>query len=293
MPWNVRDKETRLLLSRGDVIESEAQLDALLERGAWVDIEEARAATHLHEGVESKPTAVPRAQNLFGMWEQRADEMRKLMARVPQAPYLPRRVAEFADWLIAAAQHHERSDGSSSPNGQTEVADIAVAWRMSGVFRAKISARRLRPALPIQEAAQRMYREDHLGVSSVLIKEFEIYPPGEPVKLASGESGVVMRRTSQVKCPIVAAIIDGVDKSLVARMPPERVYGYASASPTAAAPMKHRPILNPAKYIDSGSEPALPSLRMYIPGIFPNNQGQFTRNKGCADIPSSFRRVIL
>jgi len=243
VPWNVRDEETRLLLSRGDVIESEAQLDALLERGAWVDIEEARAATHLHEGVESKPTAVPRAQNLFGMWEQRADEMRKLMARVPQAPCLPRRVAEFADWLIAAAQ--------------------------------------------------RMCREDHGGVSSVLIKEFEIYPPGEPVKLASGESGVVMRRTSQVKCPIVAAIIDGVDKSLVARMPPERVYGYASASPTAAAPMKHRPILNPAKYIDSGSEPALPSLRMYIPGIFPNNQGQVTRNKSCADIPSSFRRVIL
>jgi len=368
LPWNVRDEETRLLLSRGHVIHSEAQLDALLTRGAWVDIEEARSAAHLHGGPDPEPVSAARPQNMFSLWDQSADEMRKLMAKVPHAPDLPKRVAEFvawlielvdkdidialyhcvrqesahpfyygynhsihtavlclllarrlqwpeprmmslvkaaitmnmsvlelqgkmadqdapmresqkalirshpqeaadwlvqaglsdADWLTAVAQHHERPDGSGYPHGLTEVADIAVALRVSDVFMAKISPRRLRPSLPIQEAAKQLYREDHGGaISTALIKEFGIYPPGDVVKLASGETGVVMRRTGHVKCPLVAAITNAsghptvhtahrdtsqpeyaivanvADKSLVARMPPERVYGYASASPTA------------------------------------------------------------
>jgi HD-GYP domain-containing protein (c-di-GMP phosphodiesterase class II) len=371
LPWNVRDEETRLLLSRGHVIESEAQLDALLDRGAWVDIEEARAAGHLHVAAEPSPVATPRSQNLFDLWGQSPDEMRKLMAKVPHAADLPQRVDEFvvwlielvdkdpdialyhcvrqesahaffygynhaihtailclllarrlqwpqarmlslikaaitmnmavfelqgkmadqdepmkesqkvlirrhpqeaadwlvqagvtdADWLSAVAQHHERADGTGYPGELTEVADIAVALRVADVFMSKISPRKLRPALPIQEAVKQLYREDHGGtVSSAVIKEFGIYPPGDLVKLASGEIGVVMRRTSQVKCPIVAAITDGaghptvrtaqrdtsqaeyaivasvVDKSLVARMPPERVYGYASVPPKATPP---------------------------------------------------------
>ena len=371
LPWNVRDEQTRLLLSRGHVIQSEAQLDALLERGAWVDIEEARSAGHLHVAAESSSVAVPRLQNLFDLWGQSADEMRKLMAKEPHTPDLPTRVAEFTawlielvdkdpdialyhcvrqesahviyygydhsihtailclllarrlqwpqprtmslvkaaitmnmpilelqgkmadqegpmrgsqkvlirghpqeaadwlaqagvsdeDWLTAVAQHHERPDGSGYPNGLTEVADIAVALRVSDVFMAKISPRKLRPSLPIQDAAKQLYREDHGGaISTAVIKEFGIYPPGDVVKLACGETGVVMRRTGHVKCPLVAAITDAAgrptvhtaqrdtsqpeyaivanvaDKSLVARMPPERVYGYASASPKAVAP---------------------------------------------------------
>jgi hypothetical protein len=371
LPWNVRDEETRLLLSRGHVVDSEAQLDALLARGAWVDIEEARATAHLLEGAEPKPVATPRVQNLFGLWGQSADEMRKLMAKVPHAPDLPTRVAEFAatliervdkdpdialyhcfrqesahiffygyshsihtatlclllarrlhwpqtrmmslvkaaitmnmsvldlqgkmadqeepmkesqrvlirrhpqeaadwlaqagvsdeDWLNAVAQHHERPDGSGYPNGLTEVSDVAIALRVSDVFMAKISPRKLRPSMSFKDAEKQLFQEDHGGpISSALIKELGIYPPGDLVKLANGEIAVVMRRTDHAKCPIVAAITDGAghptvhtaqrdtnqpeyaivssvaDKSLVARMPPERVYGYASASPTATTP---------------------------------------------------------
>jgi HD-GYP domain-containing protein (c-di-GMP phosphodiesterase class II) len=165
------------------------------------------------------------------------------------------------DWLNAVAQHHERADGSGYPQGLTEIADIAVALRAADVFMAKISPRKLRPALPIQEAAKQMYRADHGGqISSAIIKEFGIYPPGDVVKLACGEVGVVMRRTDNAKCPIVASITDSAgrptvhtvqrdtsqpeyaitahmtDTSLVARMPPERVYGYAGASPVITAP---------------------------------------------------------
>jgi len=374
LPWNVRDEETRLLLTRGHVIESEEQLDALLARGAFVDVEEARATAHLYKASVPIPsqatTAAPRVQNLFGLWSQSAEEMRKLMAKAPQAPDLPTHVAEFAawlielvdkdtdialyhcvrqesahaffygynhsihtailslllarrlqwpqprmmslvkaaitmnmsvldlqgkmadqedpmlesqkilirrhpqdaadwltqagvsdvDWLTAVAQHHERPDGSGHPHGLTEVAEIAMALRVSDVFMAKISARKLRPALPIKEAARQLFQEDHGGpLSSAIIKEFGLYPPGDVVKLACGEIGVVMRRTDHAKCPMVASITDGAghptvhtsirdtsqpeytivasvaDKSLVARMPPERVYGYASAPPPVAA----------------------------------------------------------
>lgn len=158
-----------------------------------------------------------------------------------------------ADWLAAVAQHHERADGSGYPQGLHDVAEMAVALQMTDVFMAKISPRKLRPALSVQEAAKQLFREDQGGpLSNAIIKEFGIYPPGEVVKLANGEIGVVMRRSGNVKCPLVAAITDGAgrptvhtvqrdtaqpefaivstvqDKSLVARMPPERVYGFAS-----------------------------------------------------------------
>lgn len=44
LPFNVRDHDRSLLLARGRVIESEAQLEALLERGALVDLEELQSA---------------------------------------------------------------------------------------------------------------------------------------------------------------------------------------------------------------------------------------------------------
>jgi HD-GYP domain-containing protein (c-di-GMP phosphodiesterase class II) len=44
LPFNVRDRDRSLLLARGCVIDSEAQLQALLERGALVDLEELQSA---------------------------------------------------------------------------------------------------------------------------------------------------------------------------------------------------------------------------------------------------------
>lgn len=43
LPWNVRDKDRNLLLSRGNVVQSEAQLQSLLARGMFVDEHEYRS----------------------------------------------------------------------------------------------------------------------------------------------------------------------------------------------------------------------------------------------------------
>ncbi len=372
LPWNVRDEGTRLLLSRGHIIESEEQLDALLTRGAFVDVEEARAVAHQEDLADRERvhlSALKRPQNLFSLWDQSAGEMQQLMARLPEAPPSPGQIADFAsrlidlvdqdvdmalyhmvrqesahlyyygynhaihtailgllmgrrlqwpqarvltlvhaaltmnmpilqlqgvmaeqeepmresqraqirahpslaaqwlseagvtdqDWLSTIAQHHEHADGTGYPQGRTEVTELAVALRVADVFTAKISPRKLRTALPIQEAARQLFREDQGGpLSSAVIKEFGLYPPGEVVKLSSGEIGVVMRRTDSVKCPLVASLTDGrgqptvhtvqrdtsqppyaivapvADKTLVARMPPERIYGYQPLTPAAA-----------------------------------------------------------
>ncbi len=372
LPWNIRDESTRLLLSRGHIVESEEQLDALLTRGAFVDFEEARAVAHLADLAEkerAKLSALKRPENLFSLWDQSTEQMHQLMAKLPEMPPALPQITDFAhrlidlvdqdvdmalyhmvrqesahlyyygynhaihasvicllmarrlqwpqarnlslvhaaltmnmpilqlqgvmaeqeepmresqktqihahpelavqwlteagvtdgDWLTAIAQHHEHADGNGYPQGRTDPTDLAVALRVADVFTAKISPRKLRAALPIQEAARQLFREDHGGpLSSAVIKEFGLYPPGEVVKLSSGEIGVVMRRTDSVKCPIVASITDDkgyptvhtvqrdtsqapyaivgavADKTLVARMPPERIYGYQQR-PSATA----------------------------------------------------------
>jgi hypothetical protein len=141
-----------------------------------------------------------------------------------------------------------------------EVCELAIALRVADVFMAKISPRALRSALSPQEAIRELYREDKGGpLSTAIIKEFGIYPPGDFVKLASGELGIVVQRTGNARAPIVAAITDtagqpvartvrhdtgqpgfaivanATDKAMLARLPPERLYGFSSAPPGPSA----------------------------------------------------------
>lgn len=160
------------------------------------------------------------------------------------------------DWLSAVAQHHEHQDGSGYPAGCTEIGEMAAVLHVTDVFMAKISPRVLRPALSPQEATRQLYREDNGGpIATALIKTFGIYPPGDFVRLASGELGIVVERTANAKAPIVAAITDAKgcavtgtlrrdtrqaefavvdvvgDKAMLARLLPERLYGFSIALP--------------------------------------------------------------
>ncbi len=158
------------------------------------------------------------------------------------------------DGMEAIAQHHERTDGTGYPKALTEVCEMAVSLRVADVFMAKISPRLLRAALSPQEAIRQLYQEDRGGpVSTAVIKEIGIFPPGDYVRLASGECAVVVRRTGNARAPIVACITDTegnfithtprrdtsqdafkivgpeTNKGLLARLPPERLYGFAVA----------------------------------------------------------------
>ncbi|MHB8948488.1 MAG: HD-GYP domain-containing protein [Rhodoferax sp.] len=164
-----------------------------------------------------------------------------------------------ADWLSAIAQHHERPDGTGYPQGSTEVCELAVALRVADIFMAKISPRAVREALTPQEAVRQLYQEDHGGpLSTAVIKELGIHPPGDFVRLASGELSIVVQRTNNARAPIVASITDTTghpvphtvrhdtaqaefaiqatanNKGLLMRLPPERLFGFSMA-PTQQA----------------------------------------------------------
>lgn len=154
------------------------------------------------------------------------------------------------EWLGAIAHHHDRPEDAAG--GSHTLPEMAVALRVADVFLAKISPRHVRSPLSPQEAARQLFQEDHGGpLSTAVIKVFGIYPPGDVVHLASGEWGVVVQRTQNAKAPIVAAITDtsgkpvahterrdssqpayaivgtARDNHLVAKLPAERLYGYA------------------------------------------------------------------
>ena len=114
-----------------------------------------------------------------------------------------------AEWLQAVAEHHEAPDGSGYPHGRRSIAPLAALLQRCDIYTAKLSPRRSREALAADAAAARgLYaasQTDPLNatVSTALIKEFGLYPPGCFVRLASGETGVVVRRGPQAHLPQV------------------------------------------------------------------------------------------
>jgi HD-GYP domain-containing protein (c-di-GMP phosphodiesterase class II) len=369
LPWGVRDEHGHLLLSKGHVVETEHQLDQLLERGAFVDAEEVRAVAQLELPVEAaKPKAPP---NLFDLWNKASEQLRtllhaplanpdfvkqleafveqvvslldanvdigiyravrqdnnqhfyygythaihtavlcillarrlqwpqpRLMSLVKAALTMNLTILELqgqmaaqdvpvkesqrteirahpdkavalltqlgitdAEWLAAIAQHHEHLDGSGYPSGRQDPSETSIALHVVDVLTAKISPRAVRDSLSPQDAVRQLYREDKGGaISTAIIKEFGIYPPGDYVKLASGEQGLVVQRTANAKAPIVAVITDthghpmpktvrrdtGLaefaivatvsDKTMLKRLPPERLYGFSMAPGAGAQP---------------------------------------------------------
>ena len=360
LPWGVRDAQGKLLLAQGHIIEDAGQLATVLERGAFVDVEEAKAAAVRRATEEKQRAQQPqRPVNLFTLWErelwnldrllrsaeepgfaERADEVAQhLVALTDRDPdiaiYLcvrqdPKRLAIYGlahaihcaliclivsrrlgwendkvlstvkaaltmnistlelqgrlavqgvpptasqkellavhptrsaemlrsagvtddVWLSAVAQHHEKRDGSGYPNKLTDISEAAQLLRHIDRFMAKISPRTGRVPLTTQMAARQMFQEDQGPVSATIVKEVGIYPPGELVKLKSGEHAVVVRRTGNASTPTVASITDrggmpvvntimrdtskpefaiaatiSEKGSTVLRMAPERLYG--------------------------------------------------------------------
>lgn len=159
------------------------------------------------------------------------------------------------EWLTAVRDHHERPDGTGYPRALTQVGELAHALRVGDVFTAKISPRAIRQAMPIQAAAKQLFQEEKGGPLAMgLIKALGLYPPGELVRLKSGEIGVVTHRGPNATTPRVACITNRVGKSVAStesrdtaqpeyaivaaladaerkglpRIPPERVYGLIS-----------------------------------------------------------------
>lgn len=114
---------------------------------------------------------------------------------------------EDEDWLHAVEQHHEQTGGGGYPLSLTEPTEASQLLRFVDCFTAKHSARAGRTQQPAQQAARDLYTQSQANpLAALLIKEFGIYPPGCFVKLASGETAIVIKRGSSANTPVVAAI---------------------------------------------------------------------------------------
>lgn len=111
------------------------------------------------------------------------------------------------DWLDGVADHHESADGRGYPAGKREFNDLAALVRRADIYTAKLSARSTREAMDADRAGRAMFMDDPGHAMTIaLVKEFGVYPPGCFVKLASGETAVVLRRGASVTTPRVAAL---------------------------------------------------------------------------------------
>jgi HD-GYP domain-containing protein (c-di-GMP phosphodiesterase class II) len=110
-------------------------------------------------------------------------------------------------WLRAVEQHHERADGRGYPTGTTGVSEIASLVRCADIYAATVVGRHGRDPLPPDRAVRKIYAsEPNSPFAAALVKEVGLYPPGTIVSLASGETGIVIRRGSTIISPVVAAI---------------------------------------------------------------------------------------
>jgi len=194
-------------------------------------------------------------QARYAVFGRLTQEQRDELRGHPEAAVSRLRAAGVADeeWLQAVLEHHEHADGQGYPRGLTAVSELAHLLRLADVFLAKISRREGRPPLDIKEAERQAYAQwPGSPMVAALIKEIGIYPPGELLALASGEKAVVIRRGAGMQTPLVAALTDKrglpitqtprrdtaqadyavkaveADKTLVTRVPLERLYGLLS-----------------------------------------------------------------
>lgn len=139
----------------------------------------------------------------------------ELVRAHPQEGVAKLRALGVADpaWLRAVHGHHERADGSGYPQGRAgdqwpqEARILAVA----DAYTAMIRPRAYRPAHDPRQALKNLFLERgrtiDAHIAEILIKETGLYPPGALVRLANGETGVVVARGDNAAHPVVYGVL--------------------------------------------------------------------------------------
>jgi HD-GYP domain-containing protein (c-di-GMP phosphodiesterase class II) len=111
------------------------------------------------------------------------------------------------DWLDAVAHHHEKADGTGYPGRLRDTGEVAALLRRADIYTAKLSPRSTRSALAANRAGREIFMQDpgH-PMNNAIVKEFGVYPPGCFVQLASGETGIVIKRGPSANTPVVASL---------------------------------------------------------------------------------------
>lgn len=116
-------------------------------------------------------------------------------------------------WLKTVLEHHERINGEGYPQGLKgdDIVYGAKILAVADVYSAMISPRAYRETMIAKEALKNFLlskgQDYDESLSLLLIKYMGVFPPGSFVKLANGDTAVVVRRGADSMCPAVASII--------------------------------------------------------------------------------------
>jgi HD-GYP domain-containing protein (c-di-GMP phosphodiesterase class II) len=93
LPFSIRDRASRLLLEKNQVLADEGQLVALIDGGAVVDLDELRGQARAVVGA-TPPEALP------ALWRKLGDQLSRVLAGMP-SPQAPDALDEAARYLAA------------------------------------------------------------------------------------------------------------------------------------------------------------------------------------------------
>ena len=116
-------------------------------------------------------------------------------------------------WLELVLQHHERPDGSGYPQGLRGAAinPLARLLSLADIYCAMVLPREYRTGIRAQQAVRQIFlargQAVDAGLAADFIGEIGVFPPGSFVRLANGETGVVVRRGApRRESPLVSCI---------------------------------------------------------------------------------------
>lgn len=114
-------------------------------------------------------------------------------------------------WLDVVGLHHINTAAQAPLMQQPPAERLARMLATCDRYAAMISPRRSRPSRSVAESVQvvtgpqsKLYQQ----VGDALIRCVGLFPPGVYVALASGETAVVLRRTTDIGHPLVATMLD-------------------------------------------------------------------------------------
>ncbi len=136
-------------------------------------------------------------------------------AKIALHPTEGRRLLEASgvrcqDWLRAVEQHHITTDGKGLPQDRDHLSELACMIHYADVYLAKLSPRASRPAMPVNVAARELFLKAEGAknpYAAAIIKEMGIFPPGSFVKLANGDTAVVVQPGETASTPRVHSLI--------------------------------------------------------------------------------------
>ena len=148
-----------------------------------------------------------------------AEQLREMRAHPDRSTdHLRRTGVEDELWLEIVAQHHERPDGCGYPLGlkSEQITEEALMVGLADRYAACIGPNAAdHAASSAKNGLREVFKDpsyaDFETMVAAFIKELTLFPPGSLVRLDDDSEALVVRRTDDSMCPIVAVIDEAPD----------------------------------------------------------------------------------